>query len=128
MPLPTVHLWVRTGAHEVPLRLIKEIATTAEARTSQRLPDLSGAPDDDTRAFTRLNLQTLSGEWFVPTLVNEIVIRPIDGDPRFHIIYEKDREKIPQSADDVPSEETKRKFQMREQFMRDLERENDQTH
>ncbi len=126
IPPPRVHLWVRSGAHEVPLRVVRDIAQSegkgGAATSFGPLPDISGAPLDDDRLTTRLNLQSLSGQWFAPSLMNEVVIQPLDGDPRYHIVFEQDRARIPQSAD-TSSEDTRRKLERRQQFIQALERE-----
>lgn len=118
-PAPRVHLWVRSGAHEVPLRVVRDIAKSGSVSSFGPVPN--SAPVDEAHLVTKIDLQSLSGEWFVPRLMNSIVIQPLDGDPRYHIIFEKDRAKIAQDAHG--SEDSKRKLQQREQFMQALERE-----
>jgi hypothetical protein len=93
---PSVAFWVHTDA-QVPIAAAREIAksqgTSPEA--------LSALPDQDlprARAFTKLNLRTLSGDWFVPALGAQFVIQPVEDDPRFHIIYEPDPDKVPQGT------------------------------
>lgn len=95
LPPPRIHLWIRSGAHEVPLRAARDIARSGAPSTFGPRPGVAEVSADDARAVTKVHLQSLSGEWFVPTLVNDLVIRPLDGDPRFHLIYEKDRDKFP---------------------------------
>lgn len=95
---PSVELWVHTGA-QVPVAVARQIAKSqgASAEALRALPeqDLPRA-----QAFTKLDLQTLSGEWFVPALGARFVIQPVEDDPRFHIIYEADPDKVPQGTHD----------------------------
>jgi len=74
------------------------------------------------RGFGKLPLRTISGQWFVPALRTNIVVRPIDGDPRFHIIYEEDPSRIAQMLD-TPNPEATRVLEERKEFLRGLEAE-----
>jgi hypothetical protein len=117
---PRVALWIRTGT-QVPVAVAREIAKSQGASTEA----LSALPDEDlprTKAFTKLNLQTLSGDWFVPALGAQFVIQPVEDDPRFHIIYEPDPDKVPQGthAGDPQNEEKLRKAR---EFADQLEKE-----
>lgn len=121
-----VDLMIRTGDHEIPLKLVREIAEArGDTATLGVLPDagtLRGA-SDLSAGFGKMYLRTLYGQWHVPALQTSIVIRPVDGDPRFHIVYVEDSEKKVAPGDDVPDEATRRKFEARRKFMRELEQE-----
>ena len=120
-----VTLWLRTGDHEIPLSLVRELelerggsgtfAPVAGTRAS-------GEMQPEPRGFGKLPLRTISGQWFVPALRTNIVVRPIDGDPRFHIIYEEDPSRIAQMLD-TPNPEATRVLEERKEFLRGLEAE-----
>lgn len=120
-----VTLWVRTGAHEVPLSLLRKLATdhgdaeTVTALDSSRAEEASQAEPE---GFGKLPLRTISGQWFVPPLRTNMVIRPIDGDPRFHVIYEEDPSRVPRMMD-TPNAEGIRVQEERKEFLRQLDEE-----
>lgn len=120
-----VTLWVRTGDHEVPLSLIRELAM--ERGDTETVSALDGTEASESgrsepRGFGKLPLRTISGQWFVPSLRTNIVIRPIDGDPRFHIVYEEDSSRIARMLD-TPNPEGIRVLKERKEFLRELEEE-----
>jgi hypothetical protein len=118
-PRPRINLSIRTGDHEVPIELIREIEKESREQGPSLLPDVSGAPANagSRRVFTKLNLQTVLGRWFVPSLRTNIVIQPIEDDPRYHVIYEEDQSKIAYGPD------ASIKLERRKKFMEQLERE-----
>jgi hypothetical protein len=67
------------------------------------------------------DVPSLSGDWIVFTRGKRVAIRPIDDDPRYHIVYEIDEEKMPQSAHG--GEESSRKLQAFKEFKEQLEKE-----
>jgi hypothetical protein len=120
--LHRVNLWIRSGAHEVPLELVRKIqAERGDATAFGALPDLSSAPAAGLgRVATKMELQTLSGEWLVPARLARMVIQPVEDDPRYHVVYERDLEKTPQGADS-PNRNTTEKLKRRAAFMEELQ-------
>ncbi|HMN44533.1 MAG TPA: hypothetical protein PKE27_08175 [Povalibacter sp.] len=90
---PPVNFWIHTGALPVPVRVAREIE-----QAGGKSVVFGALPDQDPHAFTKIDVQTLSGRWFVPALNAAFVIQPIEDDPRFHIFYEADFDKIPQGT------------------------------
>jgi len=120
-----VTLWVRTGNHEVPLALVRELAMERGNTGTFSASDgtkASGGTQSEPQGFGKLPLRTISGQWFVPSLRTNMVIRPIDGDPRFHVIYEEDPSRVAQMLD-TPSPEGTRILEERKEFLRELEAE-----
>lgn len=120
-----VTFWVRTGDHEVPLALVRELAMERGDTETISALDESRASEDSLagpRGFGKLPLRTISGHWFVPSLLTNMVIRPIDGDPRFHIIYEEDPSRIARILD-TPNPGGTRVLKERKEFLRKLEEE-----
>ena len=109
-----ITLWIRSGEHEVPIELIRKMAAENKHQEgggqAAALPNIDGAPREtaNARVFTKLDLQTVSGEWFVPAKAARIVIRPVEDDPRYHLIYEQDETKMPQGGDSVRPETSER--------------------
>lgn len=124
IPNQTVFLWVRTGEHEVPLKLVQQIAAErGEEAQVQVLSDVQTSEVKGTpvRMTSRMNLRTLSGQWYVLPQGKEVVIRPIEDDPRYHIIYEVDPEKKPSSAHET--EESRSKLRALQQFREQIDSE-----
>ena len=116
---PRISLWVRSGLHEIPLQLAREIAKERGDRQSfGGLPETSSVLSTG-QAFTKLDLQTVSGQWFVPSLSANVVIRPLEEDPRFHVIYEEDWTKTPQGGH-RPNEDSSRKLEQYQRFREQL--------
>lgn len=121
-----VNLQIRTGDHEVPVKLIRKIAAErGDKNEFGPLPDISGAPPETggNRVSTRLSLRTILGEWWLPANPpTRIVIQPVEDDPRYHVIYEEDQDKMAHTID-TPSEDTTRKLERAREFARQLEEE-----
>ena len=118
---PPVYLFVRKGEHQVPVRVAKKIAALQAKQSGDfgPIPNLEGAPEHNL-AFTKLNLETVSGQWFVPARGARIVLQPIDDDPRFHVVYEENPEKVQEGGHSV-SEADRLKMQRRADFLKALE-------
>lgn len=113
------------GDHQVPLSLLRELAR--DRGEVDGAASFGGMPSAGTavsgpQGFGKLSLRTLSGRWFVPALRTSIVISPIDGDPRFHIVYEEDPARVTRMLD-TPTAEGIQARQKRREFMRQLEEE-----
>jgi hypothetical protein len=117
--IPPVTLWVRTGDHDVSLKIAREVAADRGNQPSfQPLPPQATEPTAPAPAV-KLHLQTLSGEWFIPTSGKYVAIRPVEDDPRYHIVYEVDNDKVVRSAHG--GEEARKKLQAIEEFRQQLE-------
>lgn len=123
-PRMFANFWIRTGLHEVSLSLAKEIATeNGESIQFGGLPDISDLPIADSRqAFTKIPLRTVRGSWSEIGKSGAIVLEPVQDDPRYHVVYEEDPDKIPFGGHEYNEERTRRLEQQRE-FMEELERE-----
>ncbi len=111
---PQVSLWIHTGDLPVPIRVAREIQ-----QTGGKSELLGALPEQDasaSRVFTRIDVPTLSGQWFVPALNAQFVIQPIEDDPRFHIFYEEDFEKRPQGTHPGNAIDEEKLRKMREFF------------
>jgi hypothetical protein len=92
-------LWVSDEARDVPPALKREL----DAEHS-RQPLISNAPQGaqahaSGAAVMKIRTPTLSGKWFAPALQTNIRVMPVPEDPRYHVVYEEDRNKIPQGKD-----------------------------
>ena len=105
---PRVDLWIRSGNQDVPV----EVASKLKSAPADAAPQLSARSANGQPATVKMELTTVSGEWTVPALRGAtFVIRPIDDDPRFHIIYEVDQEKMPKNIHSPdPAREKYREF------------------
>lgn len=117
---PQVSLSIRSGDHEVSTRLAREV-TEAQSKSSGAFgpaQNLDGFPDDPARnrVFTKMKIRTLWGSWFVPARGTNIVIQPVEDDPRFHIIYEEDPDKVAQGGHVLPEEEAQKLRRARDFF------------
>jgi len=115
-------LWVRSGPHEVPVKLAREIAAErGDIAGLQALPSVTASEDPNLRITVKLPLRTVNGEWIVLNKGKQVRIRPIDDDPRYHFVYEVDPDK---EARGFPGDEnSRRKLDAIAQFRQQLERE-----
>lgn len=121
IPELPVRLWVRTGDHEVPLKVARRIAAErGETARLKALPELSNAPGAPLTT-TKLPLQTLSGDWVIRSKGKQVAIRPIEDDPRYHIVYEVDGSKLATASHG--NEESTRRLRAIAQFREQLDRE-----
>lgn len=120
IPDQSFSLWVSEGPREVPLRVARKVALD-EGNTArlQMLPESSNAPDAP-RVTTKLDVVTVSGQWFARPGV-EVVLQPIDDDPRFHFVYEVDQDKMPNSVHGGP--DTDGKLRAQQAYYEQIERE-----
>lgn len=109
-------IWVREGPRVVPLKVARKVAAEeGDIARLQFLPEPSAA-----RITTKLDVITASGEWTARPGV-QVILQPIDDDPRFHFVYEVDTDKVPTSSHGSP--ENDRKFRARREFLLQLEQE-----
>lgn len=120
---PQIDLFIRKGEHQVSLRVAKKIADSQAKQLGNvgQIPNLEGAPEDKL-SFTKLNLETVMGHWFLPARARNYYLEPISDDPRFHVIYEGDPEKTLDGGHTL-SEEGELKAKRRAEFMEALEQE-----
>jgi len=127
LPIPTfpVALWIRSGEHEVPVQVAQQVAAERGDKPRQQFlaqpAQLQALPGAQPRVTSKLNLQTLSGEWFLLAKAKRVVIRPIEDDPRYHVIYEEDSDKMASGAHQ--DEKSTQKLRAAEQFRQQLEQE-----
>jgi len=117
-----ISLWVRSGPHEVPARLAREIAEErGDYGRLQALPDLTASHDPSVRITSKVPLRTISGEWLALPKGKRVRLRPIDDDPRYHFVYEVDPDK--EASGSHGDESSARKLSAITQFREQLERE-----
>jgi hypothetical protein len=118
LPPQAVNLNVRGSPQEVPFELARRIAGgTNEAEQFTPDPDAS-----EGTTFSVVPLTTLHATIFVLALGNYIMIEPVPDDPRFHVIYEQDREMVPQGSEYLSPKEAD-KLRRRNEFLKELKRE-----
>ena len=115
LPIQRVTLWVQTGPHEVPLSVLRKIETQEKGGRFSA-SDRQGPPG----AVGKMDLKTVSGNWRVFALGSRVVLSPLPDDPRFHIIYEVDEEKVP-SISHGPDERKRKLEEHRERLERERE-------
>lgn len=120
---PQIDLFIRKGEHQVPLRVAKKIADSQAKQLGNfgPMPNLEGAPEDNL-SFTKLNLETVLGQWFLPARATYYYLEPVEDDPRFHVIYEGDPEKALEGGHTL-SEGGELKAKRRAEFKKALEQE-----
>ncbi|HWJ06644.1 MAG TPA: hypothetical protein VNS57_12770 [Steroidobacteraceae bacterium] len=113
-------LWIISGPQQVSPKAARKVAaeTGGEVIAFGPRPVASGAPDAP-GVITKLDLRTLYGMWLAARGV-QIQIEPITDDPRYHLVYWVDRDKVPHGGGG-PDEE--RKYREQKQFREQLQRE-----
>jgi hypothetical protein len=93
-----VSLWVSNEPIDVAPELRKELesAPSKQALISNG-PSRSSTADNT--AVMKIRTPTLSGKWLLPALQTSIRVMPVPEDPRYHVIYEEDRSKVPQGKE-----------------------------
>jgi hypothetical protein len=84
-----ISIWITTGLQEVTLKAARRVAAETDATRYAMLP----APSKQL-VTSKLNLRTLNSVW-VPAPGKELIIQPISDDPRYHVVYLVDPEKVP---------------------------------
>lgn len=91
-------LWVGNEPIDALPALIRELESE-----SSKPPLISNAPGSSNaagdRAVMKINTPTLSGKWLVPSLRNSMRVMPVPEDPRYHVVYEEDPERMPGGKD-----------------------------
>jgi hypothetical protein len=120
IPPQIIALWVTEGPRDVPLEVARKVAIE-ERDTSrlQMLPKSSGEPGAP-RITTRLDVVTVAGQWIARPGV-EVVLQPIDDDPRYHFVFEVDQDKMPNSVH--ASSANERKLRAQKEYYDQVERE-----
>lgn len=112
----SVSIWISEGPQEVPLKVARKVAAEeGDVARLQFLPEPSAA-----KVTTRLDVITMTGQW-MPRPGVQVLLRPIEDDPRFHFVYEVDTGKMPTSSHGGP--ENERKLRARKAFLLQLEKE-----
>jgi hypothetical protein len=93
----TLELSIRTNnSLEVSPQLQKQLAAERSAP-----PVISNAPPGVRSAangqpsVARISVPTVKGRWIVPALKAQVVLMVIEEDPRYHLLYIEDPEKLP---------------------------------
>jgi hypothetical protein len=116
VPDQSVSIWLSEGPRTVSLKVARRIAAEeGDVERLRFLPEPSAA-----RVTTKLDVITASGQWIARPGV-QVVLQPIDDDPRFHFVYEVDWDKLPTSNHGGPDNE--RKLRAQRSFFLQLEKE-----
>lgn len=112
----SVSIWVGEGPREVSQKVARKVAAEeGDIARLQFLPEPSAA-----RVTTGLEVITASGEW-LPRPGVQVMLQPIDDDPRYHFVYEVDFDKLPTSSHGGPQNE--RKLRAQSAFFLQLQKE-----
>jgi hypothetical protein len=121
-PSRAIVLNVRSGGYQAPLSVARKIAAELRAAGESSSSFSAELPSSaDRHATTIIDVKTVGGEWVLLTKGARLVLMPVEDDPRYHVVYEEDRTKVPNSAHGNP--ETTEKLRQQQEFMRNLETE-----
>jgi hypothetical protein len=122
LPGRAIVLNVRSGGYQAPLSVARKIAVEQQA-AGESSSSFSAEPPSmaDRHATTKIDVKTVSGEWVLLTKGARVVLMPVEDDPRYHVVYEQDRTKVPNGAHENP--ETTEKLRQQQEFMRSLDAE-----
>lgn len=119
-----ISMWIRSGDHEVPIKLVREIASErSNEKTDTMLPYASDAPASfsASRVSSKLSLTTVSARWPLVDRGTTIVLEPNEDDPRYRVVYEEDPSKVAR-GDHMDDQETDR-LEKHQRFLEQLEAE-----
>ncbi len=121
-PHRAIVLNVRSGGYPAPLSLARKIAAEQRA-TGESSSSFSAEPpvSAERNVMTRIDVKTVGGDWALLGKGARVVLVPVEDDPRYHVVYEEDRSKVPNSAHG--NAETAEKLRRQREFMRSLDAE-----
>ena len=90
VPEQSFSIWVNDSPREVSLKVARKIAVEeGDTARLQMLPK----PSSSEKVTTRLDVQTVQGQWFARPNVT-LILQAIEDDPRYHFVYEVDPRKM----------------------------------
>lgn len=113
---------VRSGGYPAPLSLAHKTAAEQRA-TGESSSSFSAEPpvSAERNVMTRIDVKTVGGDWALLGKGAQVVLVPVEDDPRYHVVYEEDRSKVPNSAHG--NAEAAEKLRRQREFMRSLDAE-----